>query len=1132
MNIVDIAVKRPVTVWMFTFAIILFGMVSLSRLALNLLPELSYPTLTIRTDYIGAAPGEIEQLVSKPIEETIGVVKGVRTVTSTSKAGQSDVLLEFDWGTDMDLASLEVREKLDTLQLPLDIKKPLLLRFNPSLDPVMRFGLGGASVETGVTVEALTKPSTLADTTQVQDKQQVVLTSQGIKGLRIFAEEQIKRQLESVVGVASVKVGGGLENEIQVLVNQQKTSQLNITVNEIIKRLKDENVNSSGGRVKDGSQEYLVRTLNQFQTLDDIRNLFIANREGKNIRLGDIATVQDAHKEPTSINRFNGFEGVEIAIYKEGDANTVQVAENIKFRIAQLQDDIPSQYQLQLVYDQSKFISSAIDEVKSAAIIGGLLAMLVLYLFLKNIWPTLIISISIPVSIIATFNLMYGNGISINIMSLGGIALAIGLLVDNSIVVLENIARHKTKTKNFKQAAIIGTKEVSMAIIASTLTTMAVFFPLVFVEGIAGQLFSDQALTVTFALAASLIVALTLIPMLASREKLTDAANNEHSLDFGENLEKTIPTSKIGWLFHYLSLPLYWVVQLIFHFIPFLITSLIVLLFRVLSKVLGTLFRPLLWIFDKSFMQIEKTYLTALKHALDARLLVLTAVISVSLASVLLLPKLGMELIPDMSQGEFFVEINLPTGSQLENTDRVIADLANFTADLEGVDRTYALAGTGSLMNVSASQGGEYWGKLNVVMQTASSAQTNQRVMHEMRDYLSKQAGVQSKFGKPALFTFATPLAVQIIGYDLQNLAKYSQRMEAIMQGDKRFADVKSSLQSGNPELKIKFDHGKLAQLGINAPDVAKLLSVQIGGEVATKYSIEDRKVDILVRTIEQQRDSIADIGQLIVNPGASPAIPLAAVADISMSIGPSEITRIGQERVAVISANLNYGDLNEAVLAVQQHIDTLKLPLNMQAKVAGQSEEMENSFQSLQFALALAIFLVYLVMASQFESLLHPLLILLTVPLACAGSIYGLYLSGTNISVVVFIGLIMLAGIVVNNAIVLIDRINQLRESGLQKTAAIIEAAQSRLRPILMTTLTTSLGLLPMAIGLGDGAEIRTPMAVTVIYGLLFATLLTLFFIPVIYSLFDRKKFERKELDPQSEELPISTNKGVTTYG
>jgi HAE1 family hydrophobic/amphiphilic exporter-1 len=1116
MNIVDIAVKRPVTVWMFTFAIIIFGMVSLSRLAINLLPELSYPTLTIRTDYVGAAPGEIEQLVSKPIEETIGVVKGVRTVTSTSKAGQSDVLLEFEWGTDMDLASLEVREKLDTLQLPLDIKKPLLLRFNPSLDPVMRFGLGGA------------KPVDLnKESTTINNPQQVELSEQGIKTLRIYAEEQIKRQLESVVGVASVKVGGGLENEIQVLVDQQKTSQLKITVNEVIKRLKDENVNSSGGRVKDGSQEYLVRTLNQFQTLDDIRDLFIAHREGKNIRLGDIATVQDTHKEPSSMNRFNGFEGVEIAIYKEGDANTVQVAENVKFRIAQLQNVIPSQYQLQLVYDQSKFIANAINEVKSAGIIGGLLAMLVLYLFLKNIWSTLIISISIPVSIIATFNLMYGNNISLNIMSLGGIALAIGLLVDNSIVVLENIARHKTKTKNFKQAASIGTKEVSMAIIASTLTTMAVFFPLVFVEGIAGQLFSDQALTVTFALGASLIVALSLIPMLAAREKSPDATNNTQSLDLGESSGKTLPTSKIGWFFHYLSLPFYWLVQLFFHYIPFVITSLIVLTFRFLSKVFGFLFRPLLWVFDKSFTGIEKAYLVALKFALSIRLLILTAVIAVSLSSILFIPKLGMELIPDMSQGEFFVEINLPTGSQLENTDQVIADLATFTAELEGVERTYALAGTGSLMNVSASQGGDYWGKLNVVMRTGSSAIDSQFVMDKMRGYLSQQAGVQSKFGKPALFTFATPLAVQIVGYDLQNLSKYSQKMQVLMQSDNRFADVKSSLQTGNPELKIKFDHGKLAQLGINAPDVSKLISAKIGGEVATKYSLEDRKVDILVRTIEAQRDSIADIGQMIVNPGVSPAIPLAAVADVSMSIGPSEITRIGQERVAVVSANLNYGDLNEAVIAVQQHIDKLNLPVNMQAKVAGQSEEMENSFQSLQFALALAIFLVYLVMASQFESLLHPLLILFTVPLACAGSIYGLYISGTNISVVVFIGLIMLAGIVVNNAIVLIDRINQLRAQGLEKALAIIEAAQSRLRPILMTTLTTSLGLLPMAIGLGEGAEIRTPMAITVIYGLLFATLLTLFFIPVIYSLFDRKKFEK-----QSEELLTNNADGETIYG
>ncbi|MEP1385851.1 MAG: efflux RND transporter permease subunit [Paraglaciecola sp.] len=1112
MNIIDIAVKRPVTIWMFTLAIILFGMVSLSRLAINLLPELSYPTLTIRTDYIGAAPSEIEQLVSKPIEETIGVVKGVHTVTSTSKASQSDVLLEFDWGTDMDLASLEVREKLDTLQLPLDVTKPLLLRFNPSLDPVLRFGLSGVKESTS------------------GDHESMAINEKNIKALRLYGEEQVKRQLESVAGVASVKISGGLENEIQVLINQQKTNQLNLNVSDIIKRLKDENVNSSGGRVKDGSQEYLVRTLNQFQNLDDIRNLFIATRESKNIRLGDIATVKEAYKEPTSMNRFNGYEGVEIAIYKEGDANTVQVAENVQFRIEQIQDDMPTQYQLQLLYDQSRFIGSAIDEVKSAGIIGGLLAMAILYLFLKNIWSTLIISISIPVSIIATFNLMYSNDISLNIMSLGGIALAIGLLVDNSIVVLENIARHKTLDKTPKQAAAIGTKEVSMAIVASTLTTMAVFFPLVFVEGVAGQLFSDQALTVTFALAASLLVALTLIPMLAAREKGSNHDKEPSKIVFSPSEPKIKPISKKALVGYYIALPfrlLFKGVGLCFYYIFLAFSTLCIGIFRVFGKVSKLILQPILWSFEKVFVQIERIYLVALKAALKLRILVLSSVIIVSALSLLLLPKIGMELIPDMSQGEFFVEIDLPTGSQLAKTDQVITDLGQFTATLPSVERTYALAGTGSLMNASASQGGDYWGKLNVVMTPDSTKESTARVIEDMRAYLSKQAGVQSKFGKPALFTFATPLAVQIIGYDLTSLSHYSQLLVESLQNDQRFADIKSTLQSGNPELKIKFDHSRMSQLGINAPDVSKLIATKVGGEVATKYSIQDRKVDILVRTIEKQRDSIEDIGQIIVNPGATPAIPLNAIAEITMSIGPSEITRIGQERVAVVSANLNFGDLNQAVTVVNEHINSLNLPLTIQTKVAGQSEEMETSFQSLQFALALAIFLVYLVMASQFESLLHPLLILFTVPLACAGSIYGLYLSGTNLSVVVFIGLIMLAGIVVNNAIVLIDRINQVRASGIEKAHAIIESAQSRLRPILMTTLTTTLGLLPMAIGLGEGAEIRTPMAITVIYGLMFATILTLFFIPVLYSLFDRKVFISQQQNTLSD-----TQNGGAAHG
>lgn len=1096
MSIVDIAVKRPVAIWMFTCAVVLFGMVSLSRLSINLLPELTYPTLTIRTDYNGAAPGEVEQLVSKPIEEAIGVVKGVRDVKSISKAGQSDVVLAFEWGTRMDLASLEVREKLDVISLPLDVEKPLLLRFNPNMDPIMRFGLGAT---TGESAETGTESASTLNTADIN----------ALKQLREFADEQIKRKLESVEGVASVRIGGGLEKEVQILIDQQKASQLNLTIAQIVTRLRDENVNAAGGRLEDGSQEYLVRTLNQFQTLSDIENVFIATREGKHIKLGDIAIISDGYKERTSINRFSGLEGVEIAIYKEGDANTVEVAENIQNRIAQIRNDIPAKYKLQQVSDQSVFISSAIDEVKSAAIIGGVLAMFVLYFFLKNIWTTLIISISIPVSVIATFNLMYGNDISLNIMSLGGIALAIGLLVDNSIVVLENIDRHKKQKPNDIHSVAAGTKEVATAITASTLTTIAVFFPLVFVEGVAGQLFSDQALTVTFALIASLIVALTIIPMMAATDIRAKQADE---LDLGPSKAIEKPKSKLALPFFYTRAGIVFVIKSIFYYLPMFIVSLVTLLFRLLKRVLSVVFKPLLFIFDKVFGATESVYARSLKSALHHRLSVVAIVIGFAASSLLFVPKLGLELIPDMSQGEFHVELTLPTGSPLENTDTTLAKLGQYTDALAGVDRTFSLSGTGSLMNASPSQGGDHWGKLSVVMQPGTTAEQELAVQASMREFLSTQAGVKGKFGKSELFSFSTPLEIELVGYDLGLLTRYANQLVTLLENNPRFTDIKSSMQTGSPELRIHFDHAKLAQLGLSAPAVSNLISSKVGGDIASKYSINDRKVDILVRTQEQQRDSQEDIAQIIVNPGSARPVTLDAVARIETSLGPSEITRVSQERVAIISANLAYGDLGEAALKAQSLLPDLNLPLSMTARVTGQNEEMEASFQSLKFALLLAVFMVYLVMASQFESLLHPFLILFTVPLACAGSIYGLYLSNTPISVVVFIGLIMLAGIVVNNAIVLVDRINQNREAGIEKTQAIFEAAQSRLRPIFMTTLTTTLGLLPMVIGIGDGAELRKPMAVTVIFGLLFATALTLFLIPVLYSLFDRKHFNNKQ--------------------
>jgi len=1119
MRIVDIAVKRPVAVSMFTFAVLLFGMVSLGRLSVNLLPDLSYPTLTIRTDYDGAAPGEVEQLVSKPIEEAIGVVKGVRKVTSTSRAGQSDVVLSFAWGTDMDFASLEVREKLDVLQLPLDIEKPRLLRFNPSLDPVIKLGLTAQSDTSSLSVAQM-------------------------KRLRLYAEQQVKRALESVEGVAAVRVGGGLENEIHILIDQQKASQLSIPITRIIDRVSAENINAAGGRIDNAAQAFLVRTLNQFETLSDIENLFIGRFEGRNIQLKDVATVESAYKDRDVVTRFNGNEGIEIAIYKEGDANAVNVAQKVASRLNEVNNNLPSNYTLSEIYDQSVFIKQAIDNVKSAAVMGGILAMLVLYLFLKDFWATVIISVSIPVSVIATFNLMYANDISLNMMSLGGIALAVGLLVDNSIVVLENIDRHKklkvagsdNATANEKttaeatdteaSAASEGTKEVSGAIVASTLTTMAVFVPLIFVEGIAGQLFKDQALTVSFALAASLVVALTLIPAMAHKKKKQQL---DHE-DVFTTPASTPPTSTFGKVMYYVTLPVRWVFRLIFVFLPAALVTLVIGAWHIVSKLLSVAFKPLIWVFNKGFDLLASAYEKLLRVSLKAKALVLATAFILAAGAIMLVPKLGMELIPTLSQGEFSVEVTLPAGSPLARTDAIISELAAVAVNNNDggetmVLRTYAMSGTGSLISAAPNQGGDHWGRLNIVMQPSATAGDMDAVKRALRDYLAFKPQVQATFSEPELFSFASPIQIEIAGYDLNQLQQYGDAIATKLASFSNFADVTTSIRDGSPELKIAFHHAKLARLELDASTVSQLIAAKVGGRVATQYSVEDRKVDVLVRTQENQRDDIASVRAIVVNPGSAQPIPLSAVADVYMSVGPSEITRVGQQRVALVSANLAKGKLDEAVAVANKVIDETQLPLSLSATLTGQSEDMQSSFRSLQFALALAVFMVYLVMASQFESLLHPLLILFAVPLAGAGSVYGLWLTNTPLNVVVFIGLIMLCGIVVNNAIVLVDRINQLRRQGVDKDTAILDAAKTRLRPIVMTTLTTVLGLLPMAFGFGEGAEIRTPMAITVIYGLLFASLLTLILLPVLYSLFDVKK-------NVAQKTSVNTNAGFGDEG
>ncbi|MDX1536309.1 efflux RND transporter permease subunit [Arsukibacterium sp.] len=1083
MKLVDVAVARPVTIWMFTLGILLFGLVSAGRLAVNLLPDLSYPSLTIRTEYLGAAPVEVEQLVSKPIEEALGIVKGVHKVQSVSRSGRSDVVLEFDWGTDMDLAMLEVREKLDVLMLPLDIEKPLLLRFNPNLDPVVRLAL---SREGGISNE------------------------RELVSLRTYAEEDLRRKLEAMPGIAAVRPDGGLNQEIQVLVDPNKLSQLQLDIGLISSRLAEENINLAGGRLETPGYDFLVRTINQFADLSAIENLYLATVGTSQIRLKDVATVVDAFADRKSVTYVNGAEAIEVAIYKEGDANTVKVAESLLAQLANIRKGLPQDYTLTLVYDQSAFIKQAISEVKSAGIIGGLLAMLVLYLFLRNVWATVIISVSIPVSIIATFNLMYGQGITLNMMSLGGIALAVGLLVDNAIVVLENIARHKEQGKSAPEAARTGTGEVAMAITASTLTTVAVFFPLVFVEGIAGQLFKDQALTVTFALLVSLVVALTLIPTMAARQHRAVAA---------EGAEPAPARVKGTRWYHKLGRILWWLPAMIFkglYFIMLGLLSLLTLVWRAVSRLLGLVFKPLLFVVKASLDGLTRAYRRFLGAALQAKWLTVGSTLLVAGLCYSLLPRLGADVIPQLSQGEFYVEVQLPIGSAIEQTDAVVKELAAVAAPLAGVARSYGQVGTGAQMTVDPAIGGSHWGRLNIVMQPGTDEQAEQQVTEQLRQHIAGMAGVKARFDRPELFSFATPLEIELTGFELTELKQAADQLLVSLAAEPRFTDVKTSLRPGQPEITLYFDHARLAQLGMTAQQVAKRVAVYVGGEVAGQYSVNDRKIDIRVRLAEAYRQNEQQLAALIINPGSAQPLPLSAVAEIRRELGPSEITRVAQQRVAIVSANLAFGDLEQATAIARDIVAKQSLPFGISANVAGQSEEMQRAYSSLTMALLLAVFLVYLVMASQFENLLQPLLILFTVPLAGAGAILGLWLTDTRLSVIVFIGLIMLAGIVVNNAIVLIDRINQLRQSGTALTEAIIEGGASRLRPVLMTTLTTVLGLLPMALGGGDGSEIRAPMAITVIFGLLLSTLLTLVFIPVLYALFSRQR--------QPDQHPVTT--------
>ncbi len=1051
MKVIEFATHRPVSVFIFAVAAIVFGAVAFQNLATDLLPDITYPSLTVRTTYAGAAPAEIESLIARPVENAVGVVNNVVRVISSSRADVSEVTLEFAWGTNMDLAALDVRERLDLLRLPADAERPLLLRYDPSLDPIIRLGMYG---------------------------------ERDLVRLRLLAEEQVKRTLERVEGVAAVVVAGGLEEEIQVELDERQLANLGLDADRVLNRLAQENINVTGGRLKEGQTEFLVRTINEFVRPEDMLPIVIDSSRGAIVRLADVATVRRGHKDRELITRIDGQESVEVAVYKEGGTNTAQVSDQVRVALAPLEEtlrEFDPNLRLAMITDQARYIQQSVSEVLRTAVWGGGLAILVLFLFLRSWKTTSIIGIAIPISVVATFFLMFVSGISLNIMSLGGLTLGIGLLVDNSIVVLEAIQRKRDQGLDDLSAAREGAGGVSRAVIASTLTTICVFVPIVFVEGVAGQLFGDQALTVTFSLIVSLIVALTVIPMLASR-----------SFGSARNPQPTEPSrSAIAR-------------------IPYSFSVLLVKIVKTagtgVARLIGAVTAPPLAAFQKLFVVIEQVYDRLLASVLRWRWLTVVAAFGLLATSLMLFPRLGRELVPELVQGEFYVDLELPPGTHLDVTQRRLDAIEKHTAAMDGVVMVYGIAGTSNEQGGVAGELRENVAQLTVTLAEPVSREREDRRMDDIRQRLDVEDDLDYRFSRPTYFSFRTPIEVEIRGYNLKLLERLSSALTTRMAAIEGLTDIEASTEGGNPELQIRFDRERLAQLGLALSDIAATVRSKVQGTVATDIHREDRQIDIRLRADEPFRDSVQDLLQLTVHQQGKTAIPLSAVADVEEVEGPAEIRRAEGERVALVTANLAGRDLGAVSEEITTALESIQMPPGYDWRIGGQRQEMETSFDSMRLAILLAVFMVYLVMASQFESLLHPFVILFSVPLALIGLLGTLWVFSVTVSIVVLIGAILLAGIVVNNAIILVDYTNQLRRRGARKIDALKQAGRVRLRPILMTTATTVLGLLPMAIGAGAGSELRRPMALTVIGGLIASTALTLLLIPAVYSIVDRR--------------------------
>jgi len=1014
------AVRRPIFATMVVLIVIILGGISLSRLPIDLMPDITFPTLSIMTNYENAAPEEMEELVTRPIEEAVSAVPGVEEVSSISSEGSSNVRVTFNWGTDLDAAANDIRDRLDRVipRLPDEADRPFLRKFDLASFPVLILGA-----------------SSRLDPVQM---------------LRII-EEQVKYRIERVAGVAALDVWGGLNREIHVNIDPDKIKAVRLSLNEVLDRIRAGNVNLPAGSIDRGNYEVTIRTPGHYRNLDELRATVIAEREGAPVLLGEIARIEDSWERVTRIVRVDGEPGVRLSVNKQSGANTVEVARGVREELARINADLP-QIKLVPIIDTSEYIQNSIDNVSRSALYGGLLAVLVLLFFLRNFRSTLVVATAIPVSIIAAFTVMYFAGFTLNMMTLGGLALGIGMLVDNSIVVIENIYRLREEGRDPVSSAIDGCEEVTSAIIASTLTTLAVFLPLIFVRGMAGVMFRQLSYVIAFALFCSLLAALTLVPMLAARllRVRRSTANAKES-----------------------------VAQRFFRF----------------SEVF--------------FRGMESGYRRLLHRALAHRVVTTVLAVLVFGGSLMLAPLVGTELMPQADEGEIRVNAEMEVGTRLEVMDAKLLQIEDIVRQA-----------VPEIKSMVASSGGSHWrgrashtGRLRIsLVSQAERQRSSEEIAQTLRRALANIPGVTVRVRtSTGLFIFrrmageADKVQVEIRGHDLETADVLAQQVKAVVETVDGITDVDVSRDTGTPEESVIVDRRKAADMKLSVRQIAEALQTVLSGTRASDYRDEGDEYRIVVQVEEAEHMDLREILDLTLANADGEPVVLRNVVRLVSRRGPVSIERHDQERTVTLSANVSERDMGSVVADIRRGLSAVPVPRGFSIVFGGEYEEQQEAFRELLLGFVLALILVYMVMACQYESLRDPFVVMFSVPLAAIGVVLTLLLTDTTFNVQSYIGCIMLGGIVVNNAILLVDTTNLLkRRDGMALREAIEEAGRRRLRPILMTALTTSLALLPLALGMGEGGETQAPMARVVIGGLLSSSLITLVFVPVVYSLFE----------------------------